>query len=260
MKQNSCENLFIISGASKGLGKEIFIELTSRGGVAILIAKNKKLLNCLYETYSSHNLEIHLLSLDINSPEFEKEFTKKLDNIIVKNEKIKSIYLFNNASIVTPIKQIINTTRKEQEDTININLTSTIWITSEVLRATKKLNPIELYIINISSGISLDPIEGWSLYCISKAGINLLTSSIVKETKNWKTKVFAVSINPGAMDTDMQNTIRSSSVLESPSIERFVNMYDSGKLKSAKESACKIIELLDNKEFINGEFIDFNKK
>ena len=65
-------------------------------------------------------------------------------------------------------------------------------------------------ILNISSGAAVNPYESWSLYCTSKAGVDMMTKVLSKEQKRLKKGVKIVSIYPGIVDTDMQEKARNT--------------------------------------------------
>lgn len=246
----------IITGASKGLGSELAINISKKGVFLLLIARDLNALEFVAEKCRQKGAIVETLIADLSLHNFSVLFSKKL--MEVGPTKIDVAYLFNNASIIEPIKRLVNTDFNEQQNLINVNLVAPIFLTSEFLRFIQKSNPKESFIINVSSGVSLKPIEGWSLYCTSKAGINMLTASVAEETSMWVNKVYSVSINPGALNTNMQYTIRNSENEESPISEKFRQLYNDGSLRDPNFAANKILEIVKNKTFPNGEFIDFN--
>ena len=58
-----------------------------------------------------------------------------------------------------------------------------------------------------------------------------------------------VSIAPGIIDTDMQETIRSSSALAFPLLDRFIDYKEQGLLSSAEETADKLIAFMATEDF-----------
>jgi NAD(P)-dependent dehydrogenase (short-subunit alcohol dehydrogenase family) len=63
-------------------------------------------------------------------------------------------------------------------------------------------------IINVSSGAAHRPLEGWSAYCSSKAGLAMLTRSIMLEYGDRGIRAYGFS--PGTVRTDMQTIIRAT--------------------------------------------------
>ncbi|MFN3259311.1 MAG: SDR family NAD(P)-dependent oxidoreductase [Pikeienuella sp.] len=65
-------------------------------------------------------------------------------------------------------------------------------------------------VVNVSSGAALNPLEGWSHYCASKAGALMLTRCADLEAEG--TGVRIVGLSPGTVATEMQAAIRASGV------------------------------------------------
>ena len=65
-------------------------------------------------------------------------------------------------------------------------------------------------IVNVSSGAAHRPMEGWSAYCAGKAGLAMVTRSIMLETAGKGIRIFGFS--PGTIDTDMQVKICASGI------------------------------------------------
>jgi benzil reductase ((S)-benzoin forming) len=251
------KDFYVITGASKGLGAAVSIEIASEKSILLLISRDKEKLYNIAQKCEEKGALVHLLIDDISSETFIDKI--KLCFVKILNKKINKIVLINNASIIEPIKKLVNLSKVEQKSLLDINLTSTILLTSEFLRLSQLKSPTETFIINISSGVSVKPVSGWSLYCISKSGINMLSSCIAEETSDWPNKVYSLSINPGAMNTDMQKKIRESNKCESPIAERFIKMYQDGNLSQTENVAKQILQIMTQKTFVNGEFIDFNQ-
>jgi len=71
--------------------------------------------------------------------------------------------------------------------------------------------------------------------------------------------VFSLSINPGAIDTGMQEKIRNADNVRIPATKKFETMYNEGKLQKPKDVVDKLFRILGSKFYSNGDFIDFNK-
>ncbi len=250
------KDFYIITGASKGLGSALAIEVSNKNTTLLLISRDENKLASIAQQCLKKGAIVFTIIDDITNDGFSEVFNKYLFQI--SSGHINRMFLINNASVIDPINKLFNINKQDQKNIIDVNLTATIWITSEFLRASYNFTPTETFVINISSGVSLKPISGWSLYCISKSGINMLTACVAEESADWNNKVYAVAINPGALDTDMQKKIRESNIQESPIADRFIKMHQDGKLHVPQTVAKKILNFLNEKEFVNGSFVDFN--
>lgn len=109
----------------------------------------------------------------------------------------------NNAGVIEPIGRIADTDAATWARLITVNLVGAFNGVHAVL---PRLAPGGA-IVNISSGAASNPMEGWSAYCASKAGLAMLTRSIHHE---YGDRVRAYGFRPGVVDTGMQAEIRAS--------------------------------------------------
>lgn len=244
--------LIIISGATSGLGKEIALIHAKRGDFLILISRDKEKLLHIKESQSKKN-NISIVVKDLSKKQSFSWFKKKVGSFISSKE-ISEVTIYNNASSINPIQEIHNQSFNDVYQNINLNLSAPFLLSSIILKIKNEIG-IKASIINISSGVSKKPILGWSLYCTTKAGVNMLTSCVNEENED----VYTLAINPGAMDTPMQAEIRNSDKSVSPISDQFRKMKKENLLQSPKKVAKKLIDIVESKEFVSGYFVDFNK-
>ena len=124
--------------------------------------------------------------------------------------------------------------------TIQVNLLGPFYLTQSVL-------PLMIdqqfgRIINISSGAAMNPTVGESAYCVSKAGLDMLTKVLGLELAG--TGVTANALYPGSIDTDMQADIRSVDTSESRlDFSRWHEAFEQGTLGSPTQAARLVLWL-----------------
>ena len=244
-------NYYIITGTSRGLGEAIAVKLLNENNYLICISRtNNSRLIALSE---ERNGKLSYFEFDLNNI---NEIDSLIEEIFQKidPENIESMNLINNAGTVTPIKAIDKLTSKEIVSSFNVNMVAPAIITSKFIAKTANYN-CEKRIINISSGAAKKPYDGWSTYCSSKAGLEMLTRSVSVEQDKKEFSVKVLSFDPGIIDTDMQNEIRKSNVEDFSQLERFKEFHKKGSLLTAEFVAVKLIKLLEENSFISGEFI-----
>jgi benzil reductase ((S)-benzoin forming) len=97
-------------------------------------------------------------------------------------------------------------------------------------------------VINVSSGAAETALPGEAVYCVAKAGIEMLTRALAAEQQ---TPTFrAITIRPGVMDTDMQVFARSQPPDVLPSVELFKSFHREGQLVAPAVVASKIVTRL----------------
>lgn len=112
--------------------------------------------------------------------------------------------IVNNAGVIEPIAPLENTDPAGWARLISVNLVGAY----HCVRASLPHLGAGGVVVNISSGAAGHPMEGWSAYCASKAGLAMLTASIAHEHPD----IRAYGFRPGVVDTDMQGQIRASGI------------------------------------------------
>jgi benzil reductase ((S)-benzoin forming) len=148
-----------------------------------------------------------------------------------------------------------NLSPSDISNTIQVNLVAPLILTSLFIKLSKDWN-CKKQLFNISSGAAINPYESWSMYCASKAGIDMVTKVISKEQENLNNGVSIVSIYPGIVDTNMQTEIRNTPKENFKSIQRFIDFYKHGDLFTPEQVAQKIYKLDISGELKNGRILD----
>lgn len=249
--------VFIITGASRGLGFGVANTLISRGGELqlIYIARNENVE--LREKAEIKSVPINFLKADLSNLGDLDSLMDRAFGLINKDE-VEGIYLVNNAGTVEPIAPLEKCRYEDIKQNIDINLTAPMTLSSAFIRHTRDLE-VEKRVVTVSSGASKRAIYGWSAYCSAKAGVNLFTACAAEEEKEQAHGVGFIAFSPGVMDTDMQVTIRSASKENFKPVDDFRGLKEEGKLRSAAAVAEKLLQVLLGEEFPNGEFVDIKE-
>ncbi|MGM0846765.1 MAG: (S)-benzoin forming benzil reductase [Bacillota bacterium] len=244
----------IITGASKGLGAAAAQQLLTEGLKVISVSRseNKELKEMAEKKNGSY---LHY-SCDLgNTSEVRTTFNAIAEVVFQEGED--NVYLINNAGMVNPIETAGSLDEEKIEANVNVNLLSPILISNIFLGKAEGIDS-RLVIANVSSGAGSRPVHGWSIYCSTKAGINMFTQTTALELDERQSshKIFAFS--PGIMDTDMQSTIRSSSKSAFNDIDTFKKYKEEGKLRDAETVAAALIKVLVSSTIENGEIYQIN--
>lgn len=103
-------------------------------------------------------------------------------------------------------------------------------------------------LINIISGASTDPYDGWSEYCASKAALEMLSRCIAREQELSGGNVIVWAIAPGVMDTAMQDKIRRSDIKDFSRKKKFTDLKENNALRPVAEVADAILRMADHPE------------
>jgi benzil reductase ((S)-benzoin forming) len=145
-----------------------------------------------------------------------------------------------NAAVVTPIGLARDLPVDELPATVTVNFTACMQLTIAILKAAGSVK-VSVRILNISSGAALRPVAGWSVYCSTKAGLHMFLDVLSSEAAVSNEAITVAHIDPGVMDTKMQEAIRVSSKESFPRHEEFVEMHRTGKLRSPEVAAREIL-------------------
>jgi len=187
----------LITGASKGIGREVARRFASKtGNQVIVLSRNKMLLDSLVKECRLENplARIFPLVFDLEHGNYEQTL---FDNIHKQFNKIDII--INNAGLLIN-KAIQDNTDNDFDRIFNVNVKS-------VFKLIKTLLPLlnrNSHIVNISSmggfqGSAKFP--GLALYSASKGALAIFTEALAEELKDDEIKVNCLAL--GAVQTEM---------------------------------------------------------
>ena len=226
-----------ITGATRGIGKAIALELAKEG---YNIALNYRTENEALENLKKEISEIGVEG-DVSKAEDSERMTKE---IIEHFEQID--VLVNNAGI-TKDNLILRMKEEEFTDVINVNLVGTFNITKNVIKYMTKKRYGK--IINLSSVVGISGNAGQSNYAASKAGIIGFTKSIAKELAS--RNITANAVAPGFIQTDMTNVLKDE-------IKEAIEGTIPLKRLGTAEDVAKVVKFLasDESSYITGQVIN----
>ena len=234
----------IVTGASKGIGRAISLNLAKNGCDLFLISRTEQDLKKVKdEILQNHNVNVSYHILDITNFESVQEIFK---TIIIKANSID--ILINNAGI-TRDNILARMNLNQWNDVINTNLNGYFNCCKHIIKHMMKNKYGR--IINISSIIGKNGNPGQINYSSSKAGLVGLTKSLSKEVG--ARNITVNSIAPGFIKTDMTKDLDESSknnFLENISLKRFGNAKEVAELTTFLAS--------DKASYITGQTINID--
>ncbi|CAL2102930.1 putative Benzil reductase ((S)-benzoin forming) [Tenacibaculum sp. 190130A14a] len=236
-------NIAIITGGSKGIGL---------GLVKKYISENYKvysLSRSIVEIEEATQISIDLSDVKASHHAFKMLFDQ------LKDIDINSITLINNAGRLGTISNLENIDTIDIAKTIQLNTTTPLVLNSLFIQLTQDLT-CKKQIINISSGAATKPYEGWSIYCTSKAAIDMMTRAIATEQSELENGVKCISLYPGVVDTNMQTQIRSTDKADFKNLQRFIDLKENNELYTPEYVANTIYTIDTTNYLTSGAIFD----
>ena len=232
----------LITGATRGIGKQIALELANNGfDIAVNYRSMQDGMEEQKKEIEANGVRCEFVKADVSKFEECEEMVK---NVIEKFGKVD--VLVNNAGI-TKDGLLMRMKKEDFEAVIDVNLTGTFNVTRNVIPYMIKQKAGR--IINLSSVVGVAGNAGQTNYSASKAGIIGFTKSLAKEVASRNILVNAIA--PGFIDTDM-TAVLSDSVKEGINAQIPLR-----RMGSAKEIA-KVVKFLSSEDssYVTGQVIN----
>ena len=216
----------ILTGFSRGLGASLFQKLIGLKGVRLFAIGRIGSEQVQQSVYS-------FLSWDLA----KSESIPSMKSIVAGGGD--SLMFINNAGTVEPIGDIGELSEEALRKAAQINFVSPMLFCNRLVGLCRKKRQ-KLKIINISTGAANYPIAGWSAYCSTKAAFKMFLDVLAEQEKDGGC-VEIIHVDPGVMDTGMQEKIRAADAKSFPRLAEFQALKAEGKLRRPEEVAENII-------------------
>jgi 3-oxoacyl-(acyl-carrier-protein) reductase len=233
----------LVTGASRGIGRAIALELARRGAsIAVNYQSSQACAESLVEEILGLGVECMLCQGDVSS---EAEARKVLEAVLARWKRID--ILVNNAGI-TRDKSLRKMMHEDWMQVINVNLNGTYHCTSAALPT--MIEQKYGRIINITSVIGQGGGFGQANYAASKGGITAFTKTLALEMA--KFNITANCIAPGYTATEMVMAIPENI------LAKICAMIPLGRLAKPEEVAKAVAFLAVDGDYITGQEIAIN--
>ena len=238
--------LFIITGASRGLGRAMAEQLLARPGHRLLCI-SRRADEPLAARAREAGAQLEQWQQDLADPvpvaARLAEWLRGLDG-----QAFDGATLINNAGTVGRTRPLSQAAPDELAQALRVGLEAPLLLTSAFLGATRGWRGARK-VLNISSGLGRNAMASQAPYCASKAGMDHFSRAVALEEEALGTGAKIVSLAPGVIDTDMQVQLRASDAALFPDRARFERLKAQGQLDSPETAAAKVLAYLARADF-----------
>lgn len=195
--------MFVVTGGGSGIGRALAHALAGLGHEVFIFGRHEQ---ALQETAAFSAL-IHYACADVST----RLGRGLIQEALSPYPRLQG--LVHNAGVIDPIEPMATLDEDAWRQVMATNLDAPFFLTQALQEQL-----IKGRVLHIGSGAAYFPVVGWAPYCVSKAGLAMLTRCSALEYQ----EIAFASVMPGIVDTAMQTTIRSAKKM-TPSKRAFFN-------------------------------------
>jgi len=239
----------LVTGGSRGLGKNMALRLAEKGNDVIITYHSKKEeANAVVAEIESKGQKAAALQLDVAQLRTFDDFLQQVSQTLKEKWNTDTFdMLINNAGTGATIP-LANVTEENFDALLNVHFKGVYFLTQKSLLLMNDNGSI----INISSGTTRFCNPGYSVYASMKGAIEVFTRYLAKELGPRRIRVNVLA--PGAIETDFNNaTIRNN-----PQVKAMIASNTSlGRVGEAKDIGGIVAFLCsDDAYWVNGQRIE----
>lgn len=194
---NTKTKIALVTGGSRGLGKNAALKIAQKGlDVIITYKSSKEEADAVVNEIQAMGQKASAYQLDTRDVKSFDAFVKNItDHLEAETGSSNIDFLINNAGTAL-YSPLVETTEEQFDDMVNIHIKGVFFLTQKMIPFINDGGGI----INISSGLARFALPGSSVYGSMKAGVEMLTRYMAKELGPRKIKANVIA--PGAIETD----------------------------------------------------------
>jgi NAD(P)-dependent dehydrogenase (short-subunit alcohol dehydrogenase family) len=239
----------LITGASRGLGKNTALTLAKQGVDAIVTYHNSdEEANNVVSAIASIGRKAVALQLDSSNTKTFDGFVEQVQQSLQDKWQTEHFdFLVNNAGIGIHAS-FADTTEDDFDRLMNIHVKGVFFLTQKLLPLINDGGRI----VNISSGLARFTTPGYAAYASMKGAVEVLTRYMAKELG--PRQITVNTIAPGAIETDFNG----GAVRDNPHINSFIAAQTAlGRVGVADDIGGAIASLLSpENRWVNGQRIE----
>ncbi|KAG8865223.1 hypothetical protein FRB96_000113 [Tulasnella sp. 330] len=241
----------LVTGASRGIGLAVTRILLSNFS-ADVVAFQRTVSPELKKLKESNDRALTIFEGDVTSATATEN---AVETALSTYGSLSALVL--NAGTLHPLGRIDTPNLVDEwKSLFDVNFFSLV---QTIQMALPHLRKIGGRVVFVSSGAATGGSAGWGAYSASKAAMNSLCRTLAAEEPD----IVAVALRPGAVDTEMQSTIRAigAAHMSPKDLAKFTGLYETGTLVKPEDSGHVIAALAVNAgKDLTGKFVSWDEE
>jgi NAD(P)-dependent dehydrogenase (short-subunit alcohol dehydrogenase family) len=242
---NMTRHLYILTGASRGMGLAMAEQLLQPGHALLCISR-----------HDNPNLASAAQKAGVPLTQWRQDLadsaaaSTRLQAWLhsQKPDDFASVSLINNAGVIPPIGPVRQSNPADLAMALRVGLEAPMALSAAFLGATKNW-PLPRKVLNISSGLGRFPMASQAGYCAAKAGMDHFTRCLALDEALHENGAKVCSLAPGVIDTDMQVQLRGAAGEAFPDQSKFLQLKAQGQLSTPEQAANQVLRFLARPDF-----------
>lgn len=245
-------HLFILSGASRGMGLAMAQQLLQPGHVLLTLSRRPD--EALAQQAGAAGAELTQWLVDLAEA---RPISTQLRDWLARHAPahFASATLINNAGVIPAIVPLRDADAGELANALRVGLEAPMLLTAAFLHATRDWRGTRR-VLNISSGLGRRAMASQAAYCAAKAGMDHFTRCLALDEAQLPNGAHVCALAPGVIDTDMQVQLRGADAAAFPDRGNFERLKTSGQLSSPAEAARRVLAFLARPDFGSNPIAD----
>ena len=242
-------HLYILTGASRGMGLGLAQQLLKSGNTLICIARSTN--PDLAAEAKAAGATLEQWQQDLSQGE---QAAHQLQAWLQAQgpQAFASATLINNAGVIPRIAPLSASANPQDladlAHALRVGLEAPMQLTAAFLGATDAWT-VPRKVLNISSGLGRRAMASQAAYCAAKAGMDHFTRCVALDEALKPHGAKVCSLAPGVIDTDMQVQLRGADPAAFPDRQNFANLKTGGQLTSPQDAATRVLAWLERADF-----------
>jgi NAD(P)-dependent dehydrogenase (short-subunit alcohol dehydrogenase family) len=239
------QHLYILTGASRGMGLAMAEQLLQKGNTLLCISR-----------HANPDLAASAQKADVSITQWAHDLADGEGASVRLREWLQnqnpaafaSASLINNAGVIPPIAPLRQSQPADLALALRVGLEAPMALSAAFLGATENW-PLPRKVLNISSGLGRYPMASQAGYCAAKAGMDHFTRCLALDESLHANGAKVCSLAPGVIDTDMQVQLRGAAGDAFPDQAKFLQLKAQGQLSSPTQAAEQVLRFLAKPDF-----------